>query len=142
MASRYDQAKKCRVGTMDEPQFYAEASQANGTYFRSLMAEWKKRGGTFQWGAGGLGLRAGVEGKQIGVCFLAPVFAGKKDRIEMSLTILGKQIGAARCAALKAALEKAAGTHLKGTSMVSIVEPGDLPDSGRKGVSDALLALL
>jgi hypothetical protein len=142
MASHYDQAKKCRVGTMVESQFYAESSKSSGAYFKSLIATWTKEGGTSQWGAGGLGLRAAVGGRPVGICFLAPAFAGKKDRIEMSLTTLGKQIGAARCAALKASLEKAAGNHLKGASMVSIVEPGELPGSGQKGLKEALTGLL
>ena len=30
MASHYDNAKNCRVGTMGEEQFYSEASESNG----------------------------------------------------------------------------------------------------------------
>ena len=39
---------------------------------------------------------------------------------------LAKQIGTPRCEALKAALQKAAGDHLKGASMVSVLEPREL----------------
>lgn len=141
MASHYDPAKKCRVGTMDEKQFYAEASEVNGAYFKSLISDWRKKGGDLQWGAGGLGLRLPIGGKQVGICFLAPAYAGKKDRIELSLTTLGKQIGSARCEVLKSALQKAAGEHLKGASMVSIVDPGELPASGRKALTAAFDAL-
>lgn len=98
---------------MDETQFYTEASEVNGAYFKGLIAECTKKGGTLQWGAGGVGLRSPVGAKPVGICFLAPAFAGKKDRIELSLAILAKQIGAARCDHLTAALRKAAGDHLK-----------------------------
>jgi hypothetical protein len=142
MASHYDPAKKCRVGTMDEQQFYAEASEATGAYFKSLISVWKRKGGDLQRGAGGLGLRIPIEGKQVAICFLAPAYAGKKDRIELSLTTLGKQIGTARCEALKAALQSAAGEHLKGASMISIVEPGELPAPGRKALTAAFDRLI
>lgn len=137
MASHYDPVKTCRVGTMDAEQFYKEASEANGAYFRSLIGAWTKKGGGFQWGAGGLGLRIPVEGKPVGICFLAPAYAGKKDRIELSLTTLAKQIGTARCESLKTALKSAAGDHLKGASMVSILEPGELPAAGRNALTAA-----
>ena len=141
MPSRYDEAKKCRVGTMDEKQFYGEADAANGAYFKALIAAWLKQGGTLTWGAGGVGLRKAIGGKEVGVCFLAPAYAGKKDRIEFSLTVLGKVIGVPRCEALKAALQEAAGAQLTGSSMVCVLEPGKLPAVGQKSVSAALLDL-
>lgn len=142
MTSRYDSAKKCRVGTMDEEQFYSEAGKASGTYFRALIDAWEKKGGTLRWGAGGVGLRSPIEGKEVGICFLAPAYGSKKDRIELSLTTLAKQIGAARCETLKAALQKAAGDRLKGASMVSIQEPGELSSAGQKSLTSALGKLL
>ncbi len=63
---------------MDEGQFYDESDQKNGKYFKSLMAKWKKSGGGFKWGAGGMGLRGAVDEKEIGICFLTPTYAGKK----------------------------------------------------------------
>jgi hypothetical protein len=141
MASHYDAAKKCRVGTMDPKQFDAESSKESGAYFRALLAAWEKAGGSLQWGAGGVGLRADVGGKQVGVCFLAPAFAGKKDRIELSLTVLGKQIGPERCAELKAALQAAAGERLTGATMVCVMEPGALAPAGQKALTKALLAV-
>lgn len=142
MTSRYDSAKKCRVGTMDEGQFYSEAGKASGNYFRSLIDAWEKKGGTLKWGAGGVGLRSSIEGKEVGICFLAPAYGGKKDRIELSLTTLAKQIGIPRAEALKAALQKAAGDHLKGASMVSILEPGALSPAAQKSLTSALSKLL
>jgi hypothetical protein len=141
MTSRYDPAKKCRVGTMDEKQFYAESAKANGAYFKSLLEAWQKQGGSLKWGAGGVGLRLPVDGKEVGVCFLAPAFAGKKDRIEFSLTILAKQIGATRCAALKSALQKAAGERLTGSTMVCVLEPGSLTAANQKALTAALVRL-
>jgi hypothetical protein len=142
MTSHYDSAKKCRVGTMDEDQFYAEAGKASGAYFRTLIGVWEKKGGTLKWGAGGVGLRSPIEGKEVGICFLAPAYGGKKDRIELSLTTLAKQIGTPCCEALKAALQKAAGDHLKGASMVSILEPGELSPASQKSLTSAIGRLL
>lgn len=48
MTSRYDSKKKCRVGTMDEKQFYAESDRKNGAYFRDLLKAWQKAGGTLR----------------------------------------------------------------------------------------------
>jgi len=42
MASHYDPAKKCRVGTMDEDQFYSEAGKSSGAYFSTLINGWGK----------------------------------------------------------------------------------------------------
>ncbi len=142
MTSHYDSAKKCRVGTMDEDQFYSEAGKASGTYFRTLIGAWQKKGGTLKWGAGGVGLRSPIGGKEVGICFLAPAYGGKKDRIELSLTALAKQITTPRCEALKAALQKAAGDRLKGASMVSILEPGELSKASQKSLTSALGTLL
>ena len=142
MASHYESAKKCRVGTMDEDQFYSEASKASGTYFRALIVAWKKKGGGLKWGAGGVGLRGSVSGKDVGMCFLAPAYGSKKDRIEFSLTALAKQIGASRCEALKTEMKRVAGDRLKGASMVSILEPGELSSAGRKALTSALSKLL
>ena len=58
MTSRYDSKKKCRVGTMDQKQFYAESDGKSGAYFRDLLKAWETAGGTLRWGAGGVGLRA------------------------------------------------------------------------------------
>jgi hypothetical protein len=142
MASHYDPEKRCRVGLMDEGQFTAESNPANGAFFKELIAAWRQGGGGQQWGAGGLGLRTRVAGKEVGVCFLAPAFAGKKDRIELSFTNLGKQIDPARCEALGTALRNAAGDRFKGTSMVSILDPGELMPQARQALIAAFTALL
>jgi hypothetical protein len=60
----------------------------------------------------------------------------------LSLTVLSKQIGTPRCEALKAALQKAAGDRLKGASMVSILEPGELSPANQKSLTSALGKLL
>ena len=142
MTSHYDKAKNCRVGTMDEDQFHAEAGKASSAYFKTLIGAWTKKGGTLKWGAGGVGLRCPIGGKEVGICFLAPAYAAKKDRIELSLTALAKQIGNSRCEALKAALQKAAGDNFKGASMVSILEPGELSAAGQKSLTSTLGQLL
>lgn len=142
MASSYDPTKKCRVGTMDQAQFNAETVEANATYFWSLIDAWEAKGGELRWGAGGVGLRAAIGGKKVGVCFLAPAYAGKQDRIELSLTILAKQVGQARCDRLKTDLCMAAGSSLTGTSMISIVAPGALSASSRRLLTSALVGLL
>lgn len=142
MASNYDPDKKCRVGLMDEQQFFSEANKVNGNYFKALLSAWRDKGGSQQWGAGGLGLRSRMEGKDVGICFLAPAYAGKKDRIELSFTNLAKQVGPARSEALKLALQAAAGDQFKGTSMVSILDPGGLPPANRTALTTALCDLL
>ncbi len=38
MPSHYDATKNCRVGTMDESQFYKEAEKENGACFRTMLA--------------------------------------------------------------------------------------------------------
>ena len=141
MASRYDAKKKCRVGTMDEAQFYAESDPNNGSYFRDLLRAWEKRAGTLRWGAGGVGLRAVVDEREISICFLAPAFGAKKDRIELTCASLRKQLGAARCDELVAALRKAAGDRVAGTSMISIIQPGELSAAGKKALTRAFTAL-
>ncbi len=141
MASRYDVKKKCRVGTMDEKQFYEESDRNNGVYFRDLLQAWAKAGGTLRWGAGGVGLRAVVDGREIGICFLAPAFGKKKDRLELTCASLGKQLGAGRCDDLVAAIRKAAGDRVAGTSMISIIQPGDLSTAGKKALTRAFTAL-
>lgn len=142
MPSQFDPKKKCRVGTMDEPQFYSEADEESGAYFRGLMRAWSKAGGTLRWGAGGVSLRGEVDGKEVSVCFLAPQFAGKKDRIELACTTLKKQIGPARSSELEGALRSAAGEQVLGTTMISIVLPGTLPPAKQKALTKALLDLL
>lgn len=142
MTSHYDPKAKCRVGTMDEVQFDAESDEKNRKYFHGLMTAWSKAGGEFKWGAGGVSLRGKVDGKEIGVCFLAPQFGGKKDRIELACTTLTKQIGAARAGKLEAALRAAAGDQVLGKTMISIVEPGTLSAAQHKSLSKALLDLL
>jgi hypothetical protein len=89
-----------------------------------------------------VGLRASIAGKEVGTCFLAPTYTGKKDRIELSLTTLAKQIGKSRCETLKTTLQTAAGDHLKGTSMVSILEPGELSAAGQKALTSTIIKLL
>ena len=142
MASHYDEKKKCRVGIMDEAQFHAETDQPNGAYFKTLLKTWQRSGGTLKWGAGGVGLRSQVGGKEAGICFVAPAYAGKKNRIEVSLTVLAKQVGAARSKKLKAGLQEAASDNLKGTSMVSILDPGTLAASARKKLTTTLCELI
>ncbi len=142
MPSHYDSSKKCRIGTMDEDQFYSEVGKASGSYFKALIDTWEKNGGGLKWGAGGVGLRGSVAGKEVGICFLAPAYGSKKDRIELSLTALTKQIGAPQCESLKAAIVKAAGDRLKGATMVSILEPGELPLTGQKSLTAALCKLI
>ncbi|MFQ5525225.1 MAG: hypothetical protein ACE5GX_03090 [Thermoanaerobaculia bacterium] len=142
MPSYYDPAKNRHVGAMDEHQFYREADPVNAAYFEELLGRWTADGGQTKWGAGGVGLRASVEGNDTGICFLAPAFGKKKDRIELSLTPLAKRIGVQACAALKASLREAAGTRFKGSSMVSIVEPGELTKSEQSALSAALCRFL
>ena len=132
MTSRYDSKKKCRVGTMDQKQCYAESDGKSGAHFRDLLKAWETAGGTLRWGAGGVGLRAVVDGREIGICFLAPAYGAKKDRIELTCASLPKQLGAARCDELVAALRKAAGDRVAGTSMISIIQPGDLSAVGKR----------
>ncbi len=130
------------MGTMDEAQFYDEADSANGTCFKSILRAWTGAGGATKWGAGGVGLRGVIAGKEVGLCFLAPAYAGKKDRIELSLTPLSKRIGARRCDALSRNLREVAGDRLKGQSMVSIVDPGGLPASARRALTSTLCELI
>jgi len=142
MASYYDEKKKCRAGTMDEDQFYSEAEAANAAYFRALLTAWTKAGGKLKWGAGGVGLRGPIKGTETGICFLAPRFAGKKDRIELACTALGKQIGKPALSQLEAALRAAAGEQALGNTMISIVEPGQLPAAKQKALSKAFIDLI
>lgn len=142
MASHYDPAKKCRVGTMDESQFQKECDEPNGAYFQDLMAAWKKAGGELKWGAGGVGLRGEIEGKLTGVCFLAPKFASKKDRIELACATLAKQIGKDNCSQLQEAIRNAAGGNVLGTSMISVIQPGLLAAAKRKALTKVFIDLL
>lgn len=142
MASHYDKAKNCRVGTMDEGQFYSEAGGDNGTFFRALLKAWQKAGGTLKWGAGGVGLRGSVAGKEVGFCFVAPAFRGKTDRLELGCSGLKKQIGEARCEALVASLRSIAGDQLLGKSMISLTNPGALAAAKRKSLTKAFTDLL
>ncbi len=50
MPSYYDPKKTCRVGIMDESQFYDECGEETGGYFRVLMAGRSKADGVFKWG--------------------------------------------------------------------------------------------
>ncbi len=142
MPSYYDEKKKCRVGTMDEDQFYKECESASATYFRGLLSAWTKAGGSLKWGAGGVGLRGPVRGKETGICFLAPQFAGKKDRIELACVALAKQIGKDSMNKLETALRNAAGEQALGKTMISIVQPGALPAGKQKALSKTFLDLL
>jgi len=132
MPSHYDEKAKCRVGEMDEQQFYAECDKDNGQFFKTPIADWTKAGWSLKWGAGGVGLRtsigeSGKNAKEVGVCFLAPKFAGKQDRIELSCTALTKQMGEVAVKTMQDGLRKAAGERVKGATMVSVVCPGQLP---------------
>ena len=142
MASHYDVKKSCRVGTMDERQFYKEADQKNGAYFRTLLGAWKKAGGTLKWGAGGAGLRGVLKGTAVGFCFVAPAFRGKADRIELGCSQLKKHLGAFQCSHLAESLRKVAGDRVKGQSMISITNPGALPASKRKALTKVFMDLL
>lgn len=142
MASYYDEKKKCRAGTMDEEQFHAESAAENGAYFRALLDAWSKAGGTRKWGAGGVSLRGAIDGKDLSVCFLAPQFAGKQDRIELACTTLAKLLGPERAGELETALRAAAGDLVLGKTMISIVQPGSLAASKQKALTKAFLDLL
>lgn len=142
MPSHFDAQKKCRVGVMDESQFYSESAKANGEYFRRLMAAWSKAGGDFKWGAGGVGLRGPIGGKEVGICFLAPAFGGKQDRIELACATLAKQIGEARCQELQAGLRQAAGEKVAGNTMISIIQPGTLSSAEQKSLTQAFIQVL
>ncbi len=142
MPSHYDASKNCRVGTMDESQFYKEADQENGAYFRTLLGAWKKAGGTLKWGAGGVGLRGEVQGKDVGFCFVAPAFRGKADRIELGCAQLKKQLGEAQCNRLVESLRRVAGDQVKGQSMISITNPGTLPAARQKALTKVFADLL
>jgi hypothetical protein len=146
MPSFYDEKAKCRVGVMDEEQFYAECDEDSGEFFKSLIGAWTKAGGSLKWGAGGVGLRAAIGGrgretKEVGVCFLAPKFAGKQDRIEVACTALAKQLGEAAVKALHDGLRQAADEHVKGATMVSVVCPGQLPAKSQKAIMASLLSV-
>ncbi len=142
VTSHYDPKKNCRVGTMDEKQFYEESGDVNGAYFRKLIQAWDRSGGALKWGAGGVGLRGEVGGQEVGVCFLAPAYAKKRDRIELSCAPLKKQIGAIRCTKFVETIRTVAGEHVLGASMISIVEPGKLSTSQQHALTRALCALI
>ena len=142
MPSRYDAGKNCRVGTMDEPQFYREADKQNGSYFRALLGAWTKAGGSLKWGAGGVGLRGELKGKEVGFLFVAPAFRAKTNRIELACAQLKKQLGEPSCNRLVESLRKAAGETVKGQSMISITSPGTLPASKQKALTKVFTNLL
>ena len=142
VTSRYDPKKNCRVGTMDEKQFYNESGDVNAAYFRKLTQAWDRAGGTFKWGAGGVGLRGQIGGLEVGVCFLAPAYAKKRDRIELSCAPLKKQIGAAQCNEFIETIRAAAGEHVLGASMISVVEPGGLSTTRQHALTRAFCALI
>jgi hypothetical protein len=142
MVSYYDTEKKCRVGTMDEAQFRAETSASSAAFFSNLVEAWTRAGGLLKWGAGGVSLRGSIAGREIAVCFLAPQFAGKKDRIELACATLAKQIGSARLGQLEAALRAVAGEHVLGKSMISIVEPGLLSSPNQAALVKAFVDLI
>ena len=142
MPSYYDEKAKCRVGTMDEDQFYTECESSNAVYFRDFIATWIKKGGTLKWGAGGVSLRGAVDGKDISICFLAPQFAGKKDRIELACASLSKQMGKDRLSSLEKSLRQAADEHVLGKTMISIVELGSLSASNQKALRQAFVTLI
>lgn len=144
MPSYYDEKARCRVGEMDEKQFNGECNADSGAFFKSLIAAWIAAGGSLKWGAGGVGLRMSTGGKgskDVGVCFLAPQFAGKQDRIELSCTSLKKQVGEHAIEALQNGLQAAAGAHLKGATMISVVCPGQLSGKSQKAIIASLLSV-
>ena len=142
MPSHYDASKQCRVGVMDERQFYQEADRENAACFRSLLAAWEKAGGKLKWGAGGVGLRGNVKGRDVGICFVAPAFREKADRIELGCAQLKKQLGESSCRALVASLRRVAGDRVKGQSMISITNPGTLPATKQKALTRVFTNLL
>ena len=142
MPSYYDESKKCRVGTMDESQFYSECESANSACFKTLIAAWIKAGGSLKWGAGGVGLRGPIDGKEVGVCFLAPQFAGKKDRIELACAKLVKQLGDERVKSLDEAIRKAAGELALGKTMLSVVQPSNLITAKQRSLTQAFVGML
>ncbi len=142
MPSRYDASKNCRVGTMDDHQFYSEAEKKNGAYFRTLLGAWTKAGGSLKWGAGGVGLRGAVKGKEIGFVFVAPAFRAKTDRIELACAQLKKQLGESSCNRLLESLRDVAGEAVKGTSMISITSPGTLLAAQQKALTKVFTDLL
>lgn len=142
MTSHYDQGKKCRVGTMDQEQFYDECEPQHRPFFQALIAAWTKAGGELKWGAGGVGFRGELDGKMTGVCFLAPQFAGKKDRIELACTTLAKQLGKVRAKTLEEAIRAAAGELAMGNTMISVVLPGSLPAPRQRALTKAFIDLL
>ncbi len=142
MAAYYDEKKKCRAGTMDDEQFQVESAAENGAYFRGLLEAWSKAGGSVKWGAGGVSLRGEIDGKDVSVCFLAPQFAGKQDRIELTCTTLVKQLGPERAGKLEDSLRVAAGDRVLGKTMISIVQPGSLSAGKQKALTKAFLDLL
>ena len=95
-----------------------------------------------KWGAGGVGLRGQIQGKDVGVCFLAPTFKAKTDRIELSCAQLKKQVGVSRCQELVDSLRSVAGDRVKGQSMISIVDPGGLSTPKQKALLKAFAKLL
>lgn len=142
MPSYYDAEKKCRAGTMDEAQFRAESRPGTAAFFATLIDAWTTAGGLLRWGAGGVSLRGSIGGSEIAVGFLAPQFAGKKDRIELACVSLAKQLGADRIGKLEAALRAAGSDHVLGKTMISIVEPGSLPPASQRALIKAFLDLL
>ncbi len=142
MPSRYDAGKNCRVGTMDEHQFYSEADKENGSYFRTLLGAWTKAGGSLKWGAGGVGLRGLVKGREIGFLFVAPTFRAKTNRIELACAQLNKQLGEPSCNRLVESLRNVAGEAVKGKSMISITSPGTLPAAKQKALTKVFTDLL
>ena len=101
-----------------------------------------KAGGELKWGAGGVGLRGELNGKLTGVCFLAPQFAGKKDRIELACTTLAKQIGKVPAKTLEDAIRAAAGDLAMGKTMISVVQPGSLSAPRQRALTKAFTDLL
>jgi hypothetical protein len=83
-----------------------------------------------------------LAGKEVGIAFLAPQFAGKHDRIELACTTLAKQVGADRNAAFETALRAAGGDAVLGKTMISIVQPGALPAAIQTAFTKAFLNLL
>ncbi len=141
MASHYDLKKMCRVGIMDEKQFYAERNEPSRSCFCDLLCAWTKAGGALKWGTGGVGLPSMLAHRGVAIGFVARVFGSKKDRIELACATLRKQLGQEKCDGLVEAVREAAGDRVGGTAMISILRPGDLPSRARISLTRALTAL-
>lgn len=80
--------------------------------------------------------------EEVSICFLAPQFGGKQDRIELACTALAKQVGETSVKRLQTALRAAAGDQVRGTTMVGVIQPGTLGAAQQAVLTKALTSLL